>query len=160
MKNKRLLIVLMLMLVAVFVSACAADTANDGTGAIAEPDANPTEPIAAEPLAIEALHAAGAEVEEGEPLAESVFGVPGQVIRANGAAVQLYTFANEADAQAAAETVSPEGSSIGTTMITWMGTPHFYLSGDTIVTYAGDDADVLQLLESALGPQFAGGSVG
>lgn len=160
MKNKRLVFILILALVAVLASACAADTNDGGVGTVPEPNTNPTEPVAAELQTIEALRAARAEVEKGELLTESVFGVPGQVIRVNGADVQLYEFVNEADAQAAAETISPEGSSIGTTMITWIGTPHFYLSGDTIVTYAGDDVDVIQLLETAFGPQFAGGSIG
>lgn len=49
---------------------------------------------------------------------------------------------------------------IGTTTNTWIGTPHFYLSGDIIAIYAGNDVDVIQLLESAFGLQFEGGSVG
>jgi len=49
---------------------------------------------------------------------------------------------------------------IGTTTNTWIGTPHFYLSGDTIATYVSNNVDVIQSLESAFGPQFEGGSVG
>ncbi len=55
-----------------------------------------------------------------------------------------------------ADTVSADGSSIGTTMMTWVATPHFYKAGKLIGLYVGDDSNVLGILEEVLGPQFAG----
>jgi hypothetical protein len=54
-----------------------------------------------------------------------------------------------------ASQVTPEGGSIGTTMVTWMDAPHFYKAGHIIVLYVGSDETILGLLEQMLGPQFA-----
>ena len=48
------------------------------------------------------------------------------------------------------------GWSIGTTMVTWMDSPHFYNAGKIIVPYLGSDSAVAELLESVLGSQSAG----
>jgi hypothetical protein len=55
-----------------------------------------------------------------------------------------------------ASQVSPDGGSIGTSMVIWMDAPHFYKAGHIIVLYVGSDATMLDLLEGALGAQFAG----
>jgi len=55
--------------------------------------------------------------------------------------------------------VAPDGRSMGTAMVTWVASPHFYMSGTLIVLYVGDDAALQTLLEEALGPQFAGRSL-
>jgi hypothetical protein len=70
--------------------------------------------------------------------------------------VQVYEFADEAEAQAAAATVSEDGTEIGTAVIRWIDAPHFYQQGRIIVLYLGTDAEMLSLLEGILGPQFAG----
>jgi hypothetical protein len=56
-----------------------------------------------------------------------------------------------------ASQVTPEGGSIGTSMISWIDTPHFYKAGNILVLYVGSDEAILGLLEKVLGPQFAGG---
>jgi hypothetical protein len=58
--------------------------------------------------------------------------------------------------EADAAQVAPDGGSIGTSMVTWVATPHFYKTGRILVLYVGDDQAILDLLEGALGPQFAG----
>jgi hypothetical protein len=52
--------------------------------------------------------------------------------------------------------IAPDGSSNATTMITWVDDPHFYKAGGIIALYVGSDDAVLSLLESVLGPQYAG----
>jgi len=52
--------------------------------------------------------------------------------------------------------VASHGSSVGTSMITWMDSPHFYKSGRVIVIYIGSDEKTLNLLQAVIGPQFAG----
>jgi hypothetical protein len=52
--------------------------------------------------------------------------------------------------------VDADGGSIGTSMVTWVATPHFYKKGRILVLYIGDNAETLKALESVLGPQFAG----
>ena len=55
-----------------------------------------------------------------------------------------------------ARELEPGGGSIGTSMVTWMDTPHFYKAGHIIVFYVGSDTTILGLLEQMPGPQFAG----
>jgi hypothetical protein len=61
--------------------------------------------------------------------------------------------------QTDAELVSPDGSSVGTSMVTWIGTPHFYREGKLIVIYVGGSEGVLSVLEAVMGSQFANGSL-
>lgn len=105
---------------------------------------------------IEALAAAGATVEAKGEIEQAFFSVNGQVLRVNGGDVQVFEYADAAAASAEAAAIAPDGGSIGTTMVTWMDTPHFFLQGNLIVLYVGSDAGVLSALEGVLGPQIAG----
>jgi hypothetical protein len=58
--------------------------------------------------------------------------------------------------EAEASQVAPDDGSIGTSMVTWIDSPHFYKTGHIIVLYVGNDAATLELLEQVIGPQFAG----
>jgi hypothetical protein len=105
---------------------------------------------------VDALQAEGATVEPGGAVAQPFFAVEPQVITVNGAQVQVYEFTDTASAEAAAARVSADGSTVGSTMITWIAPPHFYRSGRLVVLYVGDNEVVLSLLQSVLGEQFAG----
>jgi hypothetical protein len=97
-------------------------------------------------------------VEPGDSVEQAIFEpVVGQIIKVNGQDVQVFEFESEESAQTAAETISPDGSSTSTTMITWIATPHFYRAGKVIVLYVGEDSGVLSVLAEVLGEQFAGG---
>ena len=118
---------------------------------------------------VDALRAAGAMV---EPRGELVdLSLPperrptpllhgfGWRLRVNGADLIVYEYPDEAAADADAAIVGPDGSSFGnppTIMVSWIDRPHFYKSGRAIVQYVGSDPEVLRVLESVLGPQFAG----
>ncbi|PIN82220.1 MAG: hypothetical protein COV65_07595, partial [Nitrosopumilales archaeon CG11_big_fil_rev_8_21_14_0_20_33_24] len=56
----------------------------------------------------------------------------------------------------AKEIVSSDGTEIGLSVIRWMDTPHFYSQGKIIVQYIGHNPEMLNLLDSFLGNQFAG----
>jgi hypothetical protein len=58
--------------------------------------------------------------------------------------------------EAEAAQVAEDGGSIGTSMVNWVESPHFYKLGRTLVLYVGEDPTVKSLLEGILGPQFAG----
>ncbi|HSD04382.1 MAG TPA: hypothetical protein VLB45_01340, partial [Nitrosopumilaceae archaeon] len=90
------------------------------------------------------------------PAEASSFSVPTKVISVGGADVQVFEFASEQDAVAATQTVSEDGTEIGTSIIRWIGPPHFYTQGKLIVLYVGDNSEVTSLLEDFIGPQFAG----
>ncbi len=105
---------------------------------------------------IDNLRAAGATVEPAGELSQPFFSVKGQVITVNNGDVQVFEYADAATAETEAALVSPDGSSIGTYMVSWVAPPHFYKEGKLIVLYVGDDTAVLNVLEAVLGSQFAG----
>ncbi|WKT58169.1 hypothetical protein QVH35_01265 [Candidatus Nitrosotenuis chungbukensis] len=107
---------------------------------------------------VEAIRSRGILVEHVEEIAaeSSSFSVPTQVISVGGADVQVFEFQSESDAQASGLTVSDDGTEIGTSIIHWIDTPHFYTKGKLIVLYVGQNPEMTNLLESLLGTQFAG----
>jgi len=117
-----------------------------------------TGPVAVEDQAtlISALEASGATVEIGEPVSQVFFDAEGHILKVNGADVQVFEYESPEAMESEASLVSSDGGSIGTSMVAWMDVPHFYKAGRIIVLYVGNDAAVLDLLENALGPQFAG----
>jgi hypothetical protein len=106
---------------------------------------------------IEDLKSTGASVETGESISQSFFTPQGQVIKLNGENLQMFEYSSEEEAIKEGMHVSANGSSVGTTMITWIDTPHFYQSRKIIVLYVGNNPEVIELLSEVLGPQFAGG---
>lgn len=105
---------------------------------------------------VDALRAAGATVEPVGEVTQPFFAVSGWMIRVNDGDVQVFEYEDEVAAEADATRVSPDGSAIGTTSILWVGSPHFFRTGRLIALYVGDEPNVLDLLQSVLGPQFAG----
>ena len=106
---------------------------------------------------VDHLEAAGATVERVGTLSQPFFTPEGQVINVNSQDVQVFEYENESDAGVEADLVSPDGSSVGTSMMSWLATPHFYTSGKLVVLYVGDHNDTIELLNGVLGPQIAGG---
>ncbi|MEE8413095.1 MAG: META domain-containing protein, partial [Dehalococcoidales bacterium] len=107
---------------------------------------------------IDNLRQAGATVEPAGELTQPFFSVSGRVIVVSGGDVQVFEYADGAAAEAEVALVSPDGSSIGTSMVSWIASPHFYQAGRLIVLYVGDGTDVINVLEAVLGQQFAGRS--
>jgi hypothetical protein len=87
---------------------------------------------------------------------QEFFTAAGQILKVNGADVQVFVYDTAEAMEAEAAQVAEDGGSIGTSMVTWMGPPHFYKLGRMIVLYVGDDSTVKALLEGVFGPQFAG----
>ena len=105
---------------------------------------------------IDPLLATGADVNvTGEVVNQPFFSVAGTIILVNGERVQVLDYGEVDDPEAAAQ-ISPDGSSIGTTMVSWVAPPHFFRTETAIVLYVGEDPKVIEALTSVLGPQFAG----
>lgn len=104
----------------------------------------------------EAMVKIGATVGEEGEVEQPFFSVPGQVITVNEESVQVFEYDDAAQAESEAAQVAPDGSSVGTSMVSWIGPPHFYQTDRIIVIYIGDNQSVIELLESVLGAQFAG----
>ncbi len=109
---------------------------------------------------IDNLRQAGATVEPAGEVSQPFFAVTGNIITVNGDDVQVFEYADAAAAEAEAALVSPDGSSVGTSMPFWVASPHFYRVEKLIVLYVGDSEAVTDVLESVLGQQFAGRSGG
>ena len=105
---------------------------------------------------IDNLRASGATVEPAGEISQPFFSVKGNAITVNGENVQVFEYADAAAVEAEAALVSADGSSVGTTMVSWVAAPHFYQAGKLIVLYVGDSATVINVLEAVLGTQFAG----
>lgn len=114
------------------------------------------EPVVGTAGLVEALRTEGADVATGDAVSQVFFSVEGQTLTVDEDQIQVFEYDDVAAAAAEAELVSEDGTSVGTNMITWVAPPHFYRSGRLIVLYLGENADTLRLLESLLGPQFAG----
>jgi hypothetical protein len=107
---------------------------------------------------VEAIKSRGVMVEFVDEISaeSSSFSVPIKVISVGGSDIQVYQFQSESDAEESSLEISEDGTEIGTSIIRWIDTPHFYTKGNIIVLYVGQNPEIMNLLESFLGPQFAG----
>ena len=98
----------------------------------------------------------GSIVAQGDSISQPFFSVSGQEAIVDGETIQVFTYASSEDAQADAELVSGTGSPIGTTMVSWVEPPHFYLRDNLLVLYVGSNGAVVDRLQAVMGSQFAG----
>lgn len=134
-----------------------------GCGGQAGAAAAETPTVSPQPAAVtdvdslmEALRVAGATVEPGDKVEQAFFSVTGQIIKVNGADVQVFVYDTVEAMETDVSQIAEDGGSIGTNMVMWMDAPHFYNSGRLLALYVGQDQAVIDLLEGVLGPQFAG----
>jgi len=84
------------------------------------------------------------------------FAVPAARLSVDGENVYSFEYLSPSEAEGEASLISPEGTHIGSTWITWVSDPHFYQSRSLIVLYVGTSPSLLRVLEQLLGPQIAG----
>jgi hypothetical protein len=118
------------------------------------PDANDTYGLV---KLTDALRMNGQLVEFGDAIDQPFFSVSGQIILVNGEDVQVFEYPDAAASAAEAAQISPDASSVGTSMMTWVATPHFYALDRVIVLYVGDNQAVLDALNELLGRPVAEG---
>ncbi len=82
---------------------------------------------------------------------------PGTLVHINGQGVQVFEYADAALLEAEISGLAPDASSIDGRPLAWQGTPHFWRRGPVLVLWVGDDPAMLQLLNTVLGEQIAGG---
>jgi hypothetical protein len=148
MKN-RISTLVILILSAVFLTACVGD---GGIEVTPTPDLY----VVDREGLIAALNAADAVREVGEPVMQEYFSVGGARVKVRETDILVFEYESTAAMEADASLVTSDGGSIGTTMISWVATPHFFKAGRIIVVYLGDDAETLAQLQSLLGAQFSG----
>jgi hypothetical protein len=124
----------------------------------APPAASPTEmpesglePSGAVAELVSALEDAGAGVQWGGTVSQPFFAVPGWLIRMNGQEIQAFEYPDETARLSDSAQISPDGTTVGTTAIQWIGEPNFWANGKLIVLYVGDQEDVKAALVRILG---------
>ena len=148
MRNKISALVIVI-LSAVFLTAC---VGNGGTEVTPTPELYVIDSAGL----IAALNAADAVREVGDPVMQEYFSVGGASVKVRETDILVFEYDSTETMEADASLVASDGSSIGTTMVTWVSTPHFFKVGRIIVVYIGDDAETLAQLQSLLGAQFSG----
>jgi len=105
---------------------------------------------------VDNVRATGATVNPVGEVEQPFFSVKGLVIKVNDNDVQVFEYSDANAAENVAKSISPDGSSVGTSMPFWVAPPHFYKMEKLIVLYVGENEDTIGILDSVLGPQFAG----
>lgn len=159
-------------ILAIALSACATSagsiqptaTEHPSTQPMNTPELTTTEDLSTTPVAVshgneiggyvdlvDALRSAGAMVEPAGEVEQAFFSVKGKKIDVNGAEVQVFEYSDDATRKAESDQISPDGSSIGTSMVTWIDQPNFWAKGRLIVLYLGTDPAMLSVLNTVLG---------
>lgn len=99
------------------------------------------------------LQEAGLQVEETGMVSQPFTATEGKTLTVSGDEMQVFEFADQATAEAQ---VSGFKEFFDTSMIMWIAPPHFYQSGRIIILYLGENAEIIQAMESVAGGQFAG----
>ena len=152
------LIGILLMLLGSLLAACAPGAISGATPtATRSTIAAPTPCCGADYAAlVEAFKAKGRAAEPGEEIFDPVFSVKERFLNLPRARVQVMEYQTEADAQAEAAKISPDGFQVGNSIVDWVDPPHLYRVNRLIVLYVGRDETTLDLLPRVLGRQFAG----
>jgi hypothetical protein len=106
-----------------------------------------------------ALEREGASVALAEVVPTSAhpyFSAPAARYLVNGESLYFFEYASEANADAEAGRIAPDGASVGTTQVSWASDPHFCRSGRVVALYVGRQPPMLDLLQRVLGQQVAG----
>lgn len=150
----------LMLVLAVFTLLASACTAPEPT-AVVSVTAPPSEPAAGGAAGIsetgsmgaflEGLQYTGADIEVTGEVQQEFFSVTGQSVRINDAEIQVFEYPDVAAREAESSQISPDGSSVGNTMITWTDQPNFWANERLIVLYLGSDPATLDLLNEALG---------
>ena len=100
------------------------------------------------------LKALGIPTEVGDEVQRGFFEPRGRVLLIGGAPVEVYEFDAKDDADEAAKQIAADGTIEG--HLTPGDSPHFFRTDRVIVLYVGNDAQVVNALTTAVGPQMAG----
>jgi len=152
MQGKTRFLFVFALILALLVSGCSSQAGESGPETDNLPETGGASSV--EEL-VEALQSDGAKVELLGSIEQVFFSVEGQVLGVNGAEVQVFEYADEAAREAESQLISPDGSSVGTAMITWVSQPHFWVEGKLIALYVGEDQAIVDLLSGVLGEPIA-----
>ena len=138
------------------VAACTSAPVGSGTGTSGASTVSHGGPVQDLASLIDHLSGNGFTVTPGESISQPFFSVKGQQTMVGTETIQIYEYANAQSMEADASKISPNGGSIGTSMMSWIGPPHFFKKGRILVLFIGSDRKTLDALTSAMRQQFAG----
>ena len=101
-------------------------------------------------------HGGATVVLSNERVSQPFFAVRGRIVKINAEAVQVFEYPRTPAVDVDARKISTDGRTIGTSKPSWMAPPHFFKSGKFLVLYIGGNQTILNVLQGALGSQFAG----
>lgn len=173
MKKARIAVVLLLGIMLVFGLACDGGEVSTSTPTpttIPTPTPTPaTTPIVTDYISfIDNLREAGATVVDTGVVGQmDCFSVDARDVTVNGSNIQVWEYEDAAAADTEAALISPDGSTIKIPInnveqifkichYDWIASSHFYKASNLIVLYVGENQAVIDVLETVLGPQFAG----
>ncbi|MGH9462303.1 MAG: hypothetical protein ACRD1X_13870 [Vicinamibacteria bacterium] len=107
----------------------------------------------------EIIFARGYPIEVGDEGVIEFLPIPVRHFTVFGEDVLVLEFVGPNTAAAFASTISPDGTTVNGREVDWPATPHFFLSGQVIAIYLGNDLSTISALQEIMGPQFAGGEV-
>lgn len=129
--------------------------ASDHAGT-ATPAASPAaSPVAAPTLTLDdvvaALTDAGLAVEATDQTVEQpFFTVSANIIRVEGQDLQVFVYASTAARSADSEQISADGTSVGTSMITWIAAPHFTTADNVLALFVSNDEALARRIADAI----------
>ncbi len=110
---------------------------------------------------VAALEENGATVTDRGPFSPDPFPGRGIVLCVANQEVRVYVFDTAAERAEVTGRIDPENpSNVGTSMVSWAGTPTFWQSDRIMVLYLGDDPALKSGLSGILGEPFASGEGG
>jgi hypothetical protein len=111
---------------------------------------------------VKQLHVTGTTFTEASVMNASFFSGTAYGLNIGSERISIFEYPTSSDLQQDADRISPQGDQIrngsSTTVVDWIATPHFYKRGRILVLYIGNQPKIRALLQSLLGPQFAGGT--
>jgi hypothetical protein len=125
-------------------------------GACAGYSSSAAQPVTAQDFngLVSALQANGAAVEQSGEINLPYFTVTGQQITVDGAPVQVYQYASEAERADAAALIAPDGYMINGQAIDWADQPTMWANGQLIIIMVGDHPDASAAITTVMGDPF------
>jgi hypothetical protein len=142
--------------IALLLVGCGGRDEEAAAGDVAEPASAEEAGIDSYDALVDTLAGLGFAIEPAGRVRQPFFSVEGWVVGVDGHEVEVFEYATEEEAVAQAALVSPDGGSVGPTMVHWITPPRFHRRGRLLVIFLGDDPAIDEALGSVLGPPFAG----
>ncbi|WP_202078735.1 hypothetical protein [Caldalkalibacillus salinus] len=83
------------------------------------------------------------------------FSIPPTVIDVDGEYILIYEYENKEEMEKEASSIHDNGN-IGSALIVYVSSPHFYKKENIIVQYVGENEEIMNGVEQIMGEQFAG----